>query len=393
MKYLFIIPSFYGFISFSLFYLLYRIKLLPYRATYCEMDIICLFTILLFLFSFFCFYRYYRVTLNTISDGKPYPFMSLMIFFYVIGMLGYVLYFRECIGYFGSLNSFFINLVYSGSEIRKATGKVETQSIILTYFAWVASGVSIFYYLRGKLSFFWIICAILHWLLNLLFVARSRLFMILLMSCIIAIPILLQKKSLKSLLVKGVCISFFLIFIFNIIGIWVGKISFEGDSFSRDTILPPFLQSFYYYSTSGFAYLNELIGDDMYTGEPIRIFNPIYKLLNMMGITNVDIPDTILDFITVTSDGNVTNVGTFLEPFWSDGGILYVLIGVIVHSFFFDLLGCLYLKINNGISFYAWSFLCFTNLFICFAPRYNTMYFYIFLLLPFLLGRGIFAVK
>lgn len=181
--------------------------------------------------------------------------------------------------------------------------------------------------------------------------------------------------------------------IFNIIGIWVGKISFEGDSFSRDTILPPFLQSFYYYSTSGFAYLNELIGDDMYTGEPIRIFNPIYKLLNMMGITNVDIPDTILDFITVTSDGNVTNVGTFLEPFWSDGGILYVLIGVIVHSFFFDLLGCLYLKINNGISFYAWSFLCFTNLFICFAPRYNTMYFYIFLLLPFLLGRGIFAVK
>lgn len=110
MKYLFIIPSFYGFISFSLFYLLYRIKLLPYRATYCEMDIICLFTILLFLFSFFCFYRYYRVTLNTISDGKPYPFMSLMIFFYVIGMLGYVLYFRECIGYFGSLNSFFINL-------------------------------------------------------------------------------------------------------------------------------------------------------------------------------------------------------------------------------------------------------------------------------------------
>lgn len=69
-------------------------------------------------------------------------------------MLGYVLYFRECIGYFGSLNSFFINLVYSGSEIRKATGKVETQSIILTYFAWVASGVSIFYYLRGKLSFF-----------------------------------------------------------------------------------------------------------------------------------------------------------------------------------------------------------------------------------------------
>lgn len=51
----------------------------------------------------------------------------------------------------------------------------------------------------------------------------------------------------------------------------------------------------------------------MYTGEPIRIFNPIYKLLNMMGITNVDIPDTILDFITVTSDGNVTNVGTFFR--------------------------------------------------------------------------------
>lgn len=134
--------------------------------------------------------------------------------------------------------------------------------------------------------------------------------MILLMSCIIAIPILLQKRVLKVYLLKEF-VSHFLIFIFNIIGIWVGKISFEGDSFSRDTILPPFLQSFYYYSTSGFAYLNELIGDDMYTGEPIRIFNPIYKLLNMMGITNVDIPDTILDFITVTSDGNVTNVGTF----------------------------------------------------------------------------------
>lgn len=57
------------------------LKLLPYRATYCEMDIICLFTILLFLFSFFCFYRYYRVTLNTISDGKPYPIYVINDFF------------------------------------------------------------------------------------------------------------------------------------------------------------------------------------------------------------------------------------------------------------------------------------------------------------------------
>ena len=34
-------------------------------------------------------------------------------------------------------------------------------------------------------------------------------------------------------------------------------------------------------------YLNELIGDDMYTGEPIRIFNPIYKLLKQSSILSL----------------------------------------------------------------------------------------------------------
>lgn len=67
--------------------------------------------------------------------------------------------------------------------------------------------------------------------------------MILLMSCIIAIPILLQKRVLKVYLLKEFVSHFFDIYIqYNRNLGW--KISFEGDSFSRDTILPPFCRVF-----------------------------------------------------------------------------------------------------------------------------------------------------
>jgi uncharacterized membrane protein len=74
-----------------------------------------------------------------------------------------------------------------------------------------------------------------------------------------------------------------------------------------------------------------------------------------------------------------TNVGTFLEPFYRDFGFFYMILGVIVHSFFLNYIAIFFLKINTPYSLFLVSNICIINFFSFFTPKLNNFPIWMFI--------------
>jgi oligosaccharide repeat unit polymerase len=77
-------------------------------------------------------------------------------------------------------------------------------------------------------------------------------------------------------------------------------------------------------------------------------------------------PPPVLEFMSVP---HLTNVGTFLEPFLRDGGWIFILAGILLHSFVFDKIAMGVLKRITPMGVIIIATLCFINFMAFFVPK------------------------
>jgi hypothetical protein len=149
-----------------------------------------------------------------------------------------------------------------------------------------------------------------------------------------------------------------------LIGSLLGKGS-SDESYTKFN-LPKEVQPFFLYLTSSFAYLGRLFYYDAPNDYlPVRIAYPATKLMSKFNLAE-NPPNPILEFFTVPL---LTNVGTFLEPFYQDGGRLFLFIGIVVHTFLFDKMAIYFMKRISPASIIAISTFCFINFIAFFVPK------------------------
>jgi oligosaccharide repeat unit polymerase len=381
-KHLFFIPSFYGAMTWGIWLLLYMMKLI--RVDNCSNAAmgIFLFVEAMFILSAFVSLPYYTNIIITKEDGSPadaesstgcrFSIKAVILLLHVIGFLGLVQYIIEFSKNLGGITGFFLALVNEAYAIR---WEAETSTSIgtqLSYFGWIAIGLTVYQFAKKKISGYWLIPAFAQFLGNLMFIDRTRPTWIL-FTCLLMILPAMEKLNIKRIFRWTISSLVLTITLFWLVAEWTGKTSSEGQY--EDSLLPGITQEIYVYGVSGFAYFNKMLeSNEQISYKPERFFYPLLKSLARLGLAS-EPPSQILEFYDVPFS---TNVGTFLEPFYRDGGLVFVLCGVIFYSFGFDTIGMLLLKSKKPLAIYAWSNLCFTTFIGFFTPKISSLPIWLF---------------
>jgi len=374
-KVLFFIPSFYGAAAWGIWLTLYLMKLVSLDD--CGVVALGIFLLVevFFLLSTFVSLPCYRQALISIEarpateapavPGRLSGTRAGLYLLHGIGFLGLVQYVNEFSKNLGGITGFLLTLVSEAYAIRweaETSASIGTQ---LSYFGWIAIALTVYQYSRKKVSGYWLVTAFVQYLGNFLFIDRTRPFWILFTSMIIILP------AVRSLDIKriarwsaGSCLVALLFF--WLIAEWTGKTAYEGKY--EKSVLPGISQEIYAYGVSGFAYFNRMLeNNEQLSYMPERSLYPALKFLTRFGIS-AEPPRQILDFYDVPFS---TNVGSFLEPYYRDGGLLFVLCGIIIYSFGIDALALRLLNSGNPLATYAWANLCFVTAMCFYNPMVN----------------------
>lgn len=310
------------------------------------------------------------------SDIIYHPFHDrlLLIACTFVGGLGLALYVRDFSSFFGGVGSFFTTLTQSSLAVRGAAQDVESAGFQVSYLSWVAIFVAIFTAMKDRgpkvIRLSAILIFVSFFMLNLTFVDRTRptwIFFI----CIIAV---LMSRGIQKIQPRKVAyaaivpIAFF--FTFALV---------SGKYNENEGIAENFIQ----YITGGPSYFNSLVGlpyNNEFTA--IRTFLPISKALEQIGLIN-NVPPEVLDFHPVPF---LTNVGTFLEPIYADGGIWMLLVFLPIMVLTLDGFALSLFRMQTVISRFIWANIVFTFVISFFVPKYNSTAAYVFLVV-FLLDR------
>lgn len=384
-SHLFFIPSVYGGLTWGGALFLYQLRLIEWESA--SIYAIAIFVIVecVFIMSVIIFSPLYRNWIarrssNCNSKSNPYNTQFLLLLLHIVGFIGIGKYVKDFSSNFGGLEGFFIALFSQSHLIRWAAEDTFSVGTQISYFGWIAISLTVFEVARKKISRWWLLVAFLQFAVNLMFIDRTRPIWILFTSALIILPtasILKVGKILKwALISTGVGI-----FVFLGIAAWVGKISEEGIYGTSDLPVP--LQTVYSYATSGFPYFNRILDtEETISYTPERTMYPFIKILSSLNLVGAP-PSQINEFYYLPFE---TNVGTFLEPFYRDGGIPFVIIGIIISSFGIDAVGLRLLKNGNNLSLYAWANLCFISFIGFFTPKIGSFPIWLFLGMAFLSG-------
>jgi oligosaccharide repeat unit polymerase len=286
----------------------------------------------------------------------------------------------------GGYTIFIVNIMGSPYQIRweaEITRSIGTQ---ISYIGWIAIALTMLWIHQKKITRWWMIPVLFQFTGNLFFIDRTRPIWILFTTILILFSIAqhittakIIKIAIATLAGAGV--------VFIALAIWIGK-EVEQGSFGN-TILPPNLQGIYVYGTSGFAYFDHIIKvEHNFYYTPDRIIYPLMQVTSKIGLTNPP-PSQIIDFYEVPFS---TNVGTFLEPFYRDGGLVLSIFGMMIYSFVFDGLALWYLNQRNIFADYAWTNICFASFICFFTPKMASVPLWLFcglgLAMSFLLPRA-----
>lgn len=377
LKCLFLIPSFYGAVTWGAWLALYLMKLIRVDAGGALAMGIFLLVEALFLLSLSTSLPSYRSLAADLSRpdrsaGVRFGERHVLIALHAVGFLGLALYVFDFSRNLGGVAGFFLALVSEAHAIR---WEAETSSSIgtqLSYLGWMAIALTVFFRARGRISRFWLVPASFQFLGNLLFIDRTRPLWILFSSLLVIIPAVGLPDGRKILRwAAGSLVAALLIF--WLVAEWTGKTAFEGKF--DDSRLPGIAAELYAYGAGGFAYFGRMVaGNEELSYAPVRIAYPLGKLLARFGLAE-EPPGQVLDFYDVPFS---TNVGTFLEPFYRDGGLLFVLCGILIYSFGFDLLGLHLLRSGRPLAVYAWSSLCFAAFIGFFTPKIGSFPLWLF---------------
>lgn len=363
-------PSFFGFCTWSATYLLYVSNLLPWEPAAPEVHLIFILQIALFLVSTLLFSRYFAVAKPTDRSlgGIRVPSVWVVLYLHAIGFAGIA---KFALDFSPSLPDGFVgSLLGDSSQIRALGAEMTSIGTQLSYFGWLAVGISVCY---RKINWWLLSISTLQLLSNFVFIDRTRPVWILFTAFLCLVW---TRKNLdgwrvfRYLAMLG--IGFILLFVG--VALWSGKM---GEGLFDDNV-NPLVGSLYLYLTAGFSYFGHMLQVEMPPDYlvPERIFAPVLTVLSGFGISAPP-PSQILEPYEIPYP---SNVGTALEPFYRDGGFGFLMVGMLIYSFGFNVFGLWFLKARNAVAVYAWATLCFCNFIGFFTPKIGNfpVWFFIF---------------
>jgi hypothetical protein len=373
-----LIPSFWGFCTWMVWLALYSARLVAWYPSNPVATIAFIGVAACFLGSMIIFRRPYRDLaarqLRSHPTRKPLamPARATLLALHGIGLLGVALYVRDMARALGGWQQFFASLLYASQLIRLTLEETTSFGVQLSYVGWVAVGLSVCFVRRRQVSSWFLVFSIVQGAANILFMDRTRPIWIGFTTALVALSVSesfsarkLVRNATWGLIGCAVC--------FAAIAIWIGKTPEEG-AFGNSP-LPLSLQYVYSYGTAGFAYFNEIVARLTPTEVGAqRVLYPLFKLLARLSLTTTP-PPQVNDIYWVPFP---INVGTFLEPWYRDGGILLATIGVLAQSVGQDFLGLLLLRNGRPLARFAWSNLCFASFIAFFTPKFNNLPFWLF---------------
>jgi len=378
LKSLFYLPSFYGFVTLSLTYIIYNLQVIEFGFLSIITHFVIFSAILSFLISTIVFYALYNSTLLSIEFPSFSVKKWVLLFFYSVSFFGVYLYVREFVSFYGSLSAYVLIFFSDNSSQLRAYSEIasDTIGVQLTYFGWIALGLNTFYFLKSRISKFWYVPYFLTFVSNFLFIDRTRPIWIILIISFIAFFVKANELAINQLLKRVTLLAFAFILLFISIGALAGKTTDEKLYNGWD--ISPNSQNVIFYLTSSFFYLDYLILNKDPDYRLDRTIYPFLKSMNIFGFSDRKPTSLVNEFLGYPYQ---TNVGTFLEPFYSDFGLFYVLVGILVHAFLLNALAIFFLRMRSPYSIFVASNICVVNFFVFFTPKINNFPIWLFLFL------------
>lgn len=363
----YLVPSSYGFLIWTVLIFLVNFTVVQVQA---EAFALFIYVIVCFAFSNFLNRRIFsKVDFQSLGLEIRIRKTDVNLFFFsaVVGFFGLFLYARDFGAELGGMAAFFYTFLDAPLQIRGLAQEVTSSGFQISYFSWifVFYGVYLIYsgFFKSRISVFLIsLLLFLAFLLNLLFIDRTRPITIFVVSALIVFFVRLHKIKRPSKLILYLLLSPFVIFVAQ--AIFTQKYDLEEGLFGNLVV----------YIFGGFGYLSALIYDVDPQYELTRTFLPISKILESFGVIQ-NVPSQVLGFKDVPFS---TNVGTFLEPLLSDGGPVFVVLLTPFLIFWIDYFALRSLSSRTVFGVIFWANLIFVQMLSFFVPKYNSTYFYLF---------------
>ena len=365
-------PSFHGGVAWGGWLLMYHTRLIAWDPTALLADILFIVVLVCYAISTAVWYPRYHAwherhdaeVIDPIAERQQTDETHLYLgFLHAVGLVGWVIYTRAFAAALGGLPAFGQALLGASWMIRRQAEVTSTVGLQLSYFGWMAIALTCYEYRRGRVGRLWLAIAGVQFAANFLYIARTAPITILYTSAVLALAAASFSRT-KFLTLKVVGVGAVGAILFILIATWVGKVAVEGQYGA--TPLPVWSQSLYFYGTGSFAYFSHLVdAQETIAYIPERALYPALKLLAGLGITAPP-PSQINEYFSMPFS---TNVGTFLEPFYRDGGVLFACAAILVHSFGLDWLGLALLRSGRRLGLFAWANICFVTFISFFTPK------------------------
>jgi hypothetical protein len=390
LRHFFFLPSFYLLVTFTIAYILYLSDIIEWDKPPAELHFWCMVTILSAALSVSIYSGVTKNIINSpvfqdklIASSMPVnlkrPLLLILLLIGILGIGKYILDYSKFLGAFGIFYSFFVQ---DTGQLRTLAENVESVGTQLSYFTWFAAFIITAEIAAKKMNNKWWSVVIFIILINSIFLDRTRPVWLSFTCALIYFIITYYKYSRKAILTFMSSIAVFFISIFILIGALLGK---GADDLNYTKFnLPPSIQPIFLYLTSSFAYLGRLLYLDASCDySPVRITYPIQKILARANLTEQP-PNQVLEFFILPI---LTNVGTFLEPFFQDGGRVFLFLGIILHTFIFDKVVLHLLSNISQMAVIVIATLCFIDFIGFFVPKISSTATWFILLFAYLVSR------
>jgi oligosaccharide repeat unit polymerase len=321
-----------------------------------------------------------KKSLNFFNDKNFFSVkrIDLMLFFFFsfIGILSLISYVGNISNYYGGYSQSIQLYSENALVIREDVENFATIDVQLSYFSWAAIfwGLMIIRNGNFKIGFLTFVSIIIfiQFMMNLAFIDRTRPIWIVFVSMIgwvFSKNINIHKKIQNSIIIFSVPLLIFIIF-----ANFTKKVNEDFGIFGTMTA----------YIVSGIAYIDNAavqpFESPIYT--PVRTVMPISKTFEFLNLIE-DVPNNVLENRSVPFE---TNVGTIHEPYFSDGGLPFIILFFPILVFILNSLAQKAFLRRDLAGLFMWANCCFVMAISFFVPKFNSLPFYLFIIIFLIVG-------
>lgn len=355
-------PSFHGLVMWGIGYFIYKCRFIEWHYTKPEVDIIFFLALLSFLYATLLYFNKYKAIVTNIKSNLKFERQPVLFYYFchAIGFYAAYKFIKDFSVGFGGFENFLVAMFLEnqGYMIRELYEDINTSATQISYFGWIAVCITP-YMIKTKSigKFTGILLMILQFFPNLLYVDRTRPVWLIFCTFISYFP-LNNNLSLKKIIagISLVLIGGPLLFVLLALASGRGWNYDDQSNIYHDLVL---------YFSGSFAYFNRIYDEIDIYNQPKSLLYPLLKITSSINLTDQP-PSQILKFYSLPESANV---GTFLEPFYSDGGILYTLIGILIHALLLNSINYFFLKQRTVFFMFLSSNICFINFIAFFTPK------------------------